>query len=281
MTIEEIEPKMETNHPTQTYAVGIKQTPFWIRKPAMWFLQLEAQFALAGITQDMTKYHHVLSSINEDIMEDLEDVLSKPPTTGKYEHLKKEMINRFSVSQEKKTIALLEEEQIGDRTPSQFLRHLRSLGGAAVTEELIRTIWTRRLPANLQSIIVAQTDLALEKLAEIADKVDEAMPRRSISEVTRERKPAITNNGQIESQLASLSEQMTDIKIEIEELRKDRPRTSRRNEEEPRRDHRDRSSSHGTRIRSPICWYHRRFGQKSTRCTTPCEWNSKNERCGQ
>jgi hypothetical protein len=40
--------------------VGIKISPFWPEDPAVWFAQLEAQFALAKITQDSTKYYHSL-----------------------------------------------------------------------------------------------------------------------------------------------------------------------------------------------------------------------------
>lgn len=39
-------------------AVWFRVTPLWQRNPEAWFLQLEAQFALVGITTDATKFNH-------------------------------------------------------------------------------------------------------------------------------------------------------------------------------------------------------------------------------
>lgn len=37
--------------------IGIKIGPFWKRDPTLWFAQLEAQFTLAGITREDTRYY--------------------------------------------------------------------------------------------------------------------------------------------------------------------------------------------------------------------------------
>jgi len=41
--------------------VGICVPPFWPKKPAVWFVQLEGQFVLSNITQDATKFYYVIS----------------------------------------------------------------------------------------------------------------------------------------------------------------------------------------------------------------------------
>lgn len=38
------------------YRIGIKIPPTWPEEPPVWFAQLEAQFALANINQNYTKY---------------------------------------------------------------------------------------------------------------------------------------------------------------------------------------------------------------------------------
>ena len=37
------------------------RVPFWPEKPAVWFTQLEGQFALSNITQDATKFYYIIS----------------------------------------------------------------------------------------------------------------------------------------------------------------------------------------------------------------------------
>ncbi|CAH2229731.1 jg4499 [Pararge aegeria aegeria] len=58
--------------------------------------------------------------------------------------------------------------------PSAFLRHLRSLAGTSKNDEgMIRELRMRRLPQEVQRILMAQRDLLLDKVAEI-DTIVEA-----------------------------------------------------------------------------------------------------------
>jgi hypothetical protein len=45
----------------QISRVGIRAPPFWPEKPAVWFAQLEGQYVLARITQDATKFYHLIA----------------------------------------------------------------------------------------------------------------------------------------------------------------------------------------------------------------------------
>jgi hypothetical protein len=59
--------------PDLTFAincVGIWVLPFWPEKPAVWFAQLEGQFALSNIMLDATKFYYA----------EVEDVITNPPT---------------------------------------------------------------------------------------------------------------------------------------------------------------------------------------------------------
>ena len=61
-----------------------------------------------------------------------------------YALLKAEMLKRFGESQLARTRRLLEGEQIGDRRPTQFLRHLRGLAGTAIPDNILRAMWLGR-----------------------------------------------------------------------------------------------------------------------------------------
>ena len=61
---------------------------------------------------------------------------------------------------------------MGNRKPSQFLRHLRSLAPEVPTE-FLRTVWASHLPSHVQAILAGQTDSNFEAVAQLADKICE------------------------------------------------------------------------------------------------------------
>jgi hypothetical protein len=67
--------------------VGIRVLPFWPEKPAVWFTQLEGQFALSNITQDTTKFHYIISKLDNKYAAEVEDITTNPPPTGCYERI--------------------------------------------------------------------------------------------------------------------------------------------------------------------------------------------------
>jgi len=56
---------------------------------------------------------------------------------------------------EQRVRQLLSHEEMGDRKPSQFLRHLKSLA-PDIPDEFLRTIWASRLQ-HVQAILAGQT----------------------------------------------------------------------------------------------------------------------------
>jgi hypothetical protein len=57
---------MESINDTQaeTARVAVRLPPFWAEELDVWFAQAEAQFSLAGITTEGTKFHHVISQLD-------------------------------------------------------------------------------------------------------------------------------------------------------------------------------------------------------------------------
>ena len=47
--------------------VSVKAPVFYRSNPGVWFRQMESQFVLAGITNDETKFHHIIAAILEDV----------------------------------------------------------------------------------------------------------------------------------------------------------------------------------------------------------------------
>lgn len=155
--------------------VAVRLPPFWPEDPEVWFVQAEAQFQISGVKEDTTKFYHVISQLEQKYIKEIKDIVKNPPATGKYEKLKQELTKRLSISREHQITQLLSHEELGDRKPSQFLRHLKTLAAGGVTDEFLRSLWSNRLPPHVQAIIVSQAG-TIEEVAELADKICEVTP---------------------------------------------------------------------------------------------------------
>ncbi|XP_076655177.1 uncharacterized protein LOC143360335 [Halictus rubicundus] len=248
-------------------AVAVHMAKFWAEKPALWFAHLDAQFGLRGITQEDTKYHHVVAQLDVKTAQEVEDILLNPPEQNKYTRLKDELIARLSTSKQRKIKQLLEHEERGDRTPSQFLRHIRSLAGNEVPEDFIRTLWMSRLPVAMQSVLATQDGVELEKVAALADRISEVTPAQI-------HPAAAANNVAALGDINALVEQIAALVTTKLEGRGRQPRSSTPSSRYRRR---SRPKSKAESRPSGICWYHGRFGTKATKCTKPCTFQSGND----
>lgn len=72
----------------------------------------------------MSKYHLVVSALDPDSLQDVADILKKPPSANLYPHLKSHIMSRFSDSADRQLQKLLTELELGDKKPSQLLRQM-------------------------------------------------------------------------------------------------------------------------------------------------------------
>lgn len=252
---------------TDVFRVGVRPPPFWAEEPAIWFSQLEGNFILSGIRDDDTKFYYVTSTLEHQYAAEVKDIIISPPKTGKYERLKTELIKRLSTSREKEVKQLLMHEELGDRRPSQFLRHLQQLAGPTVPEEFIKTIWTSRLPTTLQPIIVSQKSLDMQALADLADSVHEIIP--CSPQIATTSAPKGT-----ESVLESMAKQINELTRQVKALsaREHRPRSRTRKSDPDKKTKRSQSNYR----KFPICWYHYKYGKNAKWCTKPCDYKAEN-----
>lgn len=255
----------QSNGPNILNSVSVKVPPFWPEDPALWFAQLEGQFALAGITTDSTKYNYVIANLDCRIIAEIRDVVKNPPATGKFDKVRDELISRLSSSNEQRVRQLISNEDIGDRKPSQFLRHLLNLAGPDVPDDFIKTLWSNRLPTHVQLIIASQSKSCLEDLAKLADTViDIVQPQ--IHQIST---PSTS------SEMNELRRCVEGLTREIAELKMTtRSHTPSRGRYSDRR--RSRSRSSNRRQRSGMCWYHSKFGPRANKCHAPCSYNEGN-----
>lgn len=254
------------------YRVTPKLPPFWPAQPAIWFTQVEAQFSLAQITSDKTKYDYVVGNLDHRFASEISDLMLNPPAENRYQTLKTLLIQRVSLSEDQRVRQLLTAEELGDTKPSQLLRRMRSLIGTThVEDSFLRTLWLQRLPLNAQAILQAQvTTIPLDQLADMADRIVAVVPPPNAPTIHAVRHS--TENSALAQRVEELSKQLQDIQAR---LRKPvYPRTWTRNRSLP---HPARSTDISQRPAQPVmCYYHRKFGVEARRCIQPCTANAVN-----
>ena len=86
----------------------MKLPAFWLDKPTIWFAQAEAQFALAYINTELTKYYHVISQLDVRTATEVEDIISNPSAELPNTSLRQKLIERLFTSKEQQVRQLLQ-----------------------------------------------------------------------------------------------------------------------------------------------------------------------------
>ncbi|XP_018360008.1 PREDICTED: uncharacterized protein LOC108759186 [Trachymyrmex cornetzi] len=215
-----------------TGRITLRIPPFWPEEPELWFAQIEGQFELCRITSDHERYIHALSKIEP-----------------------KQAKERLTDSQQYRIRQLLEAEEMGDRKPWQFLRHLATLAGTRISENLLRTLWLGRLPAQTKAILATRGEDNLNSVAEQADRIHE-IGGKTVVLVTSGPQPTNPTKNTLEE----LQKQIAAITTKVERM------TNAWEGNRSRSRTRNRS---GGRKHRQVCYYHRRFGTKARKCEQP------------
>ncbi|KAL4098628.1 hypothetical protein QTP88_023192 [Uroleucon formosanum] len=181
-----------------------------------------------------TKFNYVVAQLDTRYAAEVEDIIINPSPTERYKHFRTKLVERLSISEEQRVRQLINEEELGDRKPSQFLRHLRSLA----------------------AILTAQSELPLEKVAELADKIVEVQPAPSqfVHAVA-------TTNEKKELHVFAAIEAFTKQVSELYAKRLQHIRSRSRS-----RSNVERSNGKGW------CWYHSTYGKKAAKCKASCKY---------
>ncbi|GFY76370.1 hypothetical protein TNIN_469131 [Trichonephila inaurata madagascariensis] len=106
------------NHPPN---FGFFQIPkFWADKPGGIFLKREPQISLPHITSDATKVHYIVANFDSRCAVEVGGIITNPlksRSTPMYEKLKKQLIDRLSLSKEQRVRKLLGREELDVNRP--------------------------------------------------------------------------------------------------------------------------------------------------------------------
>ena len=244
-----------------------KLPSFWPNDPSLWFAQVEAHFATRRITQQQTKFDHVVASLAPDVAMEVRDIILTPPPDDPYDNLKTALINRITLSEQQRLQQLLHAEELGDRRPSQLLRKMDQLLGEKDRPPFFRELFLQRLPPNVRMVLASTDEPNLHKLANLADKMMAASATQPGSIA------AVGANAGITSEISQLREELhvAALKNTIT------ARPDHRRRRSPSRERRGRDHSPHPLLSNPssapYCWYHHKFGAAARECSSPCSWS--------
>ncbi|KAF8776900.1 hypothetical protein HNY73_013837 [Argiope bruennichi] len=126
---------------SQVSHLSVKIPPLWRNNIKLWFIQVESSFALAKITNDLTKYNHLIATIDPETLSAVADILLAPPDTNKYDALKTRLIAEFSASENEQIRRLLSELHLGADKPSPVTpKDARTGGGTGNKRRFSQTL---------------------------------------------------------------------------------------------------------------------------------------------
>lgn len=251
-------PKPDSSLASEVASFGpsAKIPAFWKPNPALWFSQVEFVFEANRITSSRSRFQLVAANLDCAILEHASDIISNPGDRP-YEALKQRLLDVFTDSSATRIRRLLEDHQLGDERPSQFLRSLRRQGASVLSGDLLRELWLRGLPQRMQEHLATLDQSNLVLLAERADSLADVLRQPQVHAVS----PT--------SESATLRRQVEQLQEEVTRLRRLLP-TNRQ---------RFRSPS-PSRVRTSgstsVCYYHTQYGEKARRCRPPCTYRPKN-----
>lgn len=85
---------------SQNAAVTVQKIAFWSANPAAWFRVIEAQFVAARITDEVTRFNHVISMLDAETINKCMDILETIPTSNPYTDFRDRVISRLSASEQ-------------------------------------------------------------------------------------------------------------------------------------------------------------------------------------
>ena len=226
--------------------VSVKVPAFWPDSAETWFVQVEAQFALKGVTASLTKFYYCVSSFNQETANQVLDLIKSPPSSEPYEALKNRLLKLFALDDYQRYKAISNLPLSGDMKPSKLMSSMLAL--LPVDHKpcfFLRGSFLKRLPTDVRAHLLRDDFSDPISLALKADKIYKS--RVSSSPVY-----AVSSTPEVSVNT-------------VRSPAGNRPRRSGTPHDGGRQDNRSLSPT--------MCYYHRTYSSKAKKCRAPCSWS--------
>ena len=148
--------------------VSVKPPAFMESAVQGWFAIMQAQFHLSKITNNNTRFYHVLAALPPTTVSKLNTAAL---SSNDYETLKTAVCALYEKSKSELFDQLISKVVLTGR-PSLFVRELQDLASkVGVGDDLVRHKLLQSLPPTVGAVLTAQRDLTLSQLGKLADEL--------------------------------------------------------------------------------------------------------------
>ncbi|CAH1996517.1 unnamed protein product [Acanthoscelides obtectus] len=209
--------KGNTNTGMFSKHISLHFPPYNAENPALWFRQIESSFYCSDIKDEIMKYHILVSRLEPCVVELMQEFLLTTSgdigLTNQYNQMKSKIIGLQKTKNE------LDKQQIGDRTPSEFLRHLQHIASKnpLFPMHLIKAIWVASVGPYVKNVLLSDPNAAFEKLGFIADVLYAEAQRKAQQEAKKSRQETKKLQDEIHCSCCRGNKEVT-LKIECVKL---------------------------------------------------------------
>ena len=283
--------------PTRPFA-SFRLPAYAPEEAELWLVQVECAFAVAGISDDHDKFRLLVANLPVHVASQVRDVITAE--TGSFSELKRALSTRLAQSRASRLEALLRDQQLGDRKPTQLLRSMQHmLGSSGHDLGLLRTLFLQRLPPTTRAALaLLPEDSGIEDLASAADRFQEASGSAAVAAVCAPTAgvaaagatlappagavaaagpPATCGCGNtgMAAAVTALTAAVARIEAVFQRGGTDTPRRGRSRSRPRRPAPPSAGSAQPTTAATDegYCWYHQKYGAEAHRCRPPCSWS--------
>ena len=139
--------------------VSVKLPDFWTEDPDLWFLNAQAAFRKAQITQSKTKFDHIVQKLPQKIMVSVRGLImgSAASSETPYESLKAKLVSSYTLIHWQKVSKVIHHPGLGDRCPTALMDAMLAL----LPEDekpgcLFQGLFLERLPVEMRDHLVSR-----------------------------------------------------------------------------------------------------------------------------
>ncbi|CAI9730252.1 Hypothetical predicted protein [Octopus vulgaris] len=150
--------------------MSLPSLPAYSGDVTLWFAQLDAYFSAHAVPHQL-QLNLLYCEMPSPLACSVKDLITDPHPDAAYMSIKSKVLCRNTKFAESKFRTLMQDEHLGDRTPSEFLCRLQEISDIPLEDNpLLRKLFFSRLLPNDQLILAIMVDSSLlDQIATITD----------------------------------------------------------------------------------------------------------------
>ena len=152
-------------------AVSVNLPTFWTSISSAWFAQVVAQFVLRGVTQDDTKYYHVVAALDSATPTRALSIITSPSDSEKFDAFKTFLTFTFELPECERATALFNLPGLGDSKPLELMDAMLAFLGTHEPCFLFKHLFLQQLPDSVRAPLATSTPTDYRALAQEDDQI--------------------------------------------------------------------------------------------------------------